>query len=181
MENTLKKELFSWMQSILFALVIVFICYQFLFVPTKVQGISMLPTFEDENRVIVSKISSIDRFDMIVFNAPNAKDQYIKRVIGVPGDQIEMMDDVLYINGKVYDEPYIKRIDGDPITDRITENFTLAEIIGKEKVPEDTFFVLGDHRLKSNDSRSFGFIDKDTIIGVVKLRYFPFTDIGIPK
>lgn len=181
MEKTVIKELFSWIQSLLFALAIVFICYQFLFVPTKVQGESMLPTFEDNNRIIVSKVSTIDRFDMIVFNAPNAKDKYIKRVIGVPGDRIEMIDDILHVNGNVYDEPYAIRIDGDPITDRITGNFTLKEITGQAEVPAGAFFVLGDHRLKSNDSRIFGFIYEDAVVGEVKLRYYPFTDIGIPK
>src|SRR4051794_30385270 len=104
MEETVKKEIISWIQSILFALAIVFICYQFLFVPTKVQGVSMLPTFEDGDRVIVSKISSIDRLDMIVFDAPDIEERYIKRVIGIPGDHVEMIEDVLYINGEVYDE-----------------------------------------------------------------------------
>ncbi|WP_399629870.1 signal peptidase I [Sporosarcina sp. SG10008] len=181
MEKTVKSELFSWIQSLLFASAIVFICYQFLFVPTKVQGESMLPTFEDNNRVIVSKVSMIDRFDLIVFHAPNATDKYIKRVIGVPGDRIEMIEDILYVNGSVYDEPYAKRIDGDPITDRITGDFTLAEITGQEEVPEGAFFVLGDHRLKSNDSRYFGFISEDAVIGEVKLRIYPFTEISIPK
>ncbi|KAA0941021.1 signal peptidase I [Sporosarcina sp. ANT_H38] len=181
MEKTVKSELFSWIQSLLFALAIVFISYQFLFVPTKVQGESMLPTFEDKNRIIVSKVSTIDRFDMIVFDAPNATEKYIKRVIGVPGDRIEMIDDILHVNGKVYDEPYVKRIDGDPITDRITGDFTLKEITGQAEVPEGAFFVLGDHRLKSNDSRFFGFIYEDAVIGEVKLRYYPFTAIGIPK
>ena len=181
MKETVKKELFSWIQSILFAFAIVFICYQFLFVPTKVQGESMLPTFEDKDRIVVSKVSAIDRFDMIVFNAPNASDKYIKRVIGVPGDRIEMIDDRLHINGKVYDEPYVKRIDGDPITDRITGNFTLGEITGQEEVPEGAFFVLGDHRLKSNDSRYFGFIYEDAVIGEAKLRFYPFTEVSIPK
>ncbi|MEK5039216.1 signal peptidase I [Sporosarcina sp. FSL K6-3457] len=181
MSETVKKEIFSWIQSILFAFAIVFVCYQFLFVPTKVLGESMLPTFEDNDRVVVSKISTIDRFDMIVFHAPNANDKYIKRVIGVPGDRIEMIDDRLHINGKVYDEPYVKRIDGDPITDRITGNFTLAEITGQEEVPEGAFFVLGDHRLKSNDSRYFGFIYDEAVIGEVKLRVYPFTEISIPK
>ncbi|MCZ2260141.1 signal peptidase I [Sporosarcina sp. G11-34] len=181
MEKTVKKELFSWIQSIFFAMAIAFIVHQFLFVPTKVLGESMLPTFEDEDRVIVSKVSSIDRFDMIVFNAPDADDKYIKRVIGMPGDRVEMIDDVLYINGKVYDEPYVSYIAGDPITNRITENFTLEEMTGSEKVPKGAFFVLGDHRLTSNDSRSFGFIDQDEVIGEVKFRFSPFTDIGIPK
>lgn len=181
MEKSVKKELISWIQSIVFASAIVFVCYQFLFVPTKVLGVSMQPTFEDEDRIIVSKLSSIDRFDMIVFNAPNVEEKYIKRVIGIPGDQIEMIEDVLHINGEVYDEPYVTYIEGDPITKRLTENFTLEEMTGYKQVPEGTYFVLGDHRLKSIDSRSFGFISQDEVIGEVKLRIFPFTEIGIPK
>lgn len=181
MGETMKKELFSWIQSIVFALAIVFVCYQFLFVPTKVLGVSMMPTFENEDRVIVSKISAIDRFDMIVFQAPDSEDRYVKRVIGIPGDRIEMIEDVLYINGEVYDEPYVSYIEGDPITARITENFTLEGLTGSREVPEGAFFVLGDHRLKSNDSRSFGFINEENVIGEVKLRFFPFTNIGIPK
>lgn len=177
----MKSELISWIQSILFASAIVFICYQFLFVPTKVLGVSMLPTFEDEDRIIISKISSIDRFDMIVFNAPDVKDKYVKRVIGIPGDRVEMKEDVLYVNGEVYDEPYVTYIEGDPITVRMTENFTLKEITGHEQVPEGAYFVLGDHRLKSNDSRSFGFIDKRDVIGEVQFRIYPFKGIGIPK
>jgi len=141
----------------------------------------MLPTFKDEDRVIVSKVSSIDRFDMIVFNAPGAKEKYIKRVIGVSGDRIEMMEDVLYVNGKAYDEPYVKRNDGNIIMNRTTENFTLKEITGKDEVPAGAFFVLGDHRLKSNDSRRFGFIYEEAIVGEVKLRFFPLTEISIPK
>ena len=179
MKKTVKKELFSWIQSLLFAMAIVFIFHQFLFVPTKVLGESMLPTFENEDWIIVSKVSSIDRFDMIVFHSPNADDRYIKRVIGVPGDRVEMIEDILYINGAAYDEPYVSYIKGDPMTNRITENFTLKEITGSETVPKGAFFVLGDHRLKSNDSRSFGFIYEDEVIGEVKFRFFPFTDIGI--
>lgn len=141
----------------------------------------MEPTFEDKDRIIVSKISSIDRFDMIVFNAPDADENYIKRVIGVPGDHIEMIDDILYVNSEAYDEPYVSYVEGDPITYRITENFTLEEITGSEKVPEGAYFVLGDHRLKSSDSRNFGFIYDDDVIGEAKFRFYPFMDIGIPK
>ena len=68
----------------------------------------MYPTFEDSNRVILNKISDVDRFDMIVFHAPDADENYIKRVIGLPGDTVEMKNDVLYINGKAYKEPYLK-------------------------------------------------------------------------
>lgn len=92
-----------------------------------------------------------------------------------------MVEDVLYVNGEPYEETYVKYIEGDPVTERLTENFTLEQLTGQEKVPENAFFVLGDHRLKSNDSRGFGFIQEEDVIGVVKLRIFPFNSIGIPK
>lgn len=100
--------MFSWIKSIVIALVIVVGVRHFLFAPTTVHGESMYPTFEDSNRVILNKISDVDRFDMIVFHAPDADENYIKRVIGLPGDTVEMKNDVLYINGKAYKEPYLK-------------------------------------------------------------------------
>ena len=103
MQNRTKKEVYSWITSIAFALIVAFICRQFIFTPTTVHGESMSPTFEDENKVILSKTSDIQRFDIIVFHAPDSDENYIKRVIGLPGDSVEMKDDVLYINGKVYE------------------------------------------------------------------------------
>lgn len=177
-ENT-KKEVYAWIKSITFALIIAFLCRNFLFSPTTVYGESMEPTFQDKDRVLISKTSDIQRFDVVVFNAPDADKRYIKRVIGLPGDNVEMKDDVLYINGKPYEEPYVKR--NNDITLRVTGDFTLKELTGKTTVPNGYFFVLGDNRLISKDSRKFGFISADSIIGEVKLQFFPIKDIGLPK
>lgn len=180
MNQHIKRELYAWTKSILFALCIVFICRQFIFTPITVQGESMLPTFDDNNRVIVSKTSHIERFDMVVFHAPDAELNYIKRVIGVPGDQLEMIDDVLYINGKAYEEPYVNRNTNSHIN-KVTGDFTLQELTGKKIVPKGYLFVLGDNRSKSNDSRIFGFISEDSMIGEVKFQFYPLKEIGIPK
>ncbi|WP_442599705.1 signal peptidase I [Neobacillus sp. D3-1R] len=178
MKESTKKEIFSWIKSILFALTIAFICRQFIFSPVTVQGESMLPTFEDDNKIIVSKMSKIEHFDMIVFHAPDADENYIKRVIGLPGDQIEMKNDQLYINGKVYNEGYLahnRQLASQSGMDRLTEDF------GPITVPKDQYFVMGDNRLYSKDSRIFGTISSDSIIGEVKFRFFPINEIGNPK
>lgn len=173
-ENT-KKEIYSWVKSIAFAFIIAFICRQFIFTPTTVQGESMMPTFEEGNRVILSKISDIDRFDMVVFDAPDADKQYIKRVIGLPGDSIEVKNDVLYINGKIYEEFYLNEKKKENLLDKFTNDFQYKE------VPENSLFVMGDNRLKSHDSRDFGVISYDSVVGEVKFQFYPLNEIGIPK
>lgn len=179
MQKNTKKEVYSWIKSIVLAFMIAFIFRHFLFSPFTVLGESMTPTFQDHDRILVNKTSEIQRFDMIVFQAPDADDRYIKRVIGVPGDDVEVKDDMLYINGREYDEPYLKK--EEILFGNFTGDFTLEELTGEGKVPNDYFFVLGDNRLNSKDSRIFGFIPENSVIGKVQLRYYPFEEIGIPK
>ncbi len=181
MEKNTKSEVYSWGKSIVFAIIVAFICRQFIFTPSTVQGESMQPTLEDENRVILTKTSEIQHFDMIVFNAPDSDERYIKRVIGLPGDFIEVKDDVLYINGKAYEEPYLDENKDVNLLDKLTYDFTLEEVTGESTVPENSLFVMGDNRLNSKDSRIFGCISRDSIIGEVKFRFYPLQEIGILK
>ncbi|TFD94393.1 signal peptidase I [Jeotgalibacillus sp. R-1-5s-1] len=178
MDEKMKKEMLSWVKSIVIAVVIVFVCRQFIFEPIAVRGESMLPTLEHNNRVVISKTSDIERFDMIVFDAPDANAKYVKRVVGVPGDHIEMKDDVLYINSQAYDEDYVKQ---STTLSRTTQDFTLEELTQVSIIPEGHYFVLGDNRRKSNDSREFGLISADTVLGEVKLRIYPFDEIEITE
>lgn len=177
----IKEEVFSWIKSLVFAFIIVFLVNSFLFSPTTVFGESMSPTFHDKDRVLLSKTSEIQRFDTIVFDAPDADEYYIKRVIGLPGDIIEMKDDILYVNGKEIPEPYLEENKEEVFFDKLTGDFTLKELTGELKVPEGSFFVMGDNRRYSKDSRIFGFVSKDAVVGEVKFRYYPFVDIGLPK
>lgn len=170
------KELLSWFISICVAFTIVLICKHYLFSPVVVDGESMEPTYQDEDVLIISKISDIQRFDQIVFKSPVNDNYYIKRVIGLPGDTIEMKDDVLYINGEKYNEPYVNRKEE---ALQYTEDFTLEQLTGKETVPEGYVFVLGDNRLHSGDSRHYGFIAMDEILGVSKVRIFPIQQFEI--
>lgn len=176
-----KKELFSYVKIIVITVLVVLGCKQFLFAPIKVQGASMYPTYEDKEVIIVSKISKIERFDQIVFQSPTEDELYIKRVIGLPGDTVEMKDDVLYVNGKAYEESYVNRQTDDPNQLRITENFTLEASLGKTTVPKDTYFVLGDNRLKSYDSRHYGFISSEAVYGESKLTVYPFSHFHIGR
>ena len=178
-EGKKKNDLISWLVTILIGLIIVYICREFLFFPLVVNGASMTPTYENGDIIIVSKISDIDRFDQIVFQSPIEDEFYIKRVIGLQGDSIEMKEDVLIINGKEYLEPYVNRETTDPFQKRITENFSLEEITGEEKVPKGYLFVLGDNRLKSTDSRHYGLIAVDEVIGESKMRIYPFKHIRL--
>lgn len=179
LQNEMKKEIYSWIKSIAFAFIIALIFRHFLFSPFTVLGESMKPTFQDQDRILVNKTANIQRFDMIVFDAPDSDEQYIKRVIGLPGDTIEVRDDVLYINGKEYNEPYLNK--EKTIFNHFTGDFSLEELTGLSKVPNGQLFVLGDNRVNSKDSRSFGFIPEESVIGEVQLRYYPLKEIGIPE
>jgi len=142
----------------------------------------MAPTFEDKDKVMVNKITKIKRFDIIVFDAPDVDDSYyIKRVIGLPGDSIEMKNDVLYINDEAMEEPYLIENKEDSPFHMLTENFSLEDKTGKSTVPEDMLFVMGDNRLVSRDSRAFGFISLDSVVGEAQFRYYPLQHIGIPE
>lgn len=181
MKASHKNELISWIKTLIFAFIVVFGCHQFLFSPITVKGESMEPTFGDNNKVVISKTSKIERFDVIVFKSPNLKDNYIKRVIGLPGDQIEVKDDVLYINGKAYDEPYLKQEKIDLPFGQLTGDFSLKQLTGVSEVPKGNYFVMGDNRLISYDSRFFGFVSQDSVLGEVKFRFSPLSEFGQPQ
>lgn len=182
-KNAVVKEIFSWLKAIIVAVVVVFVCRQFLFTPITVSGESMKPTYQDRDKVVVSKIGKIERFDTIVFESNITESKYIiKRVIGLPGDTIEMKNDTLYINGKEQKEPYLDESKKElPNGMVLTDDFSLNEVTGKTTVPEGTYFVLGDNRRNSLDSRKIGFVNEDDVLGESKFRFFPFSEIGFPK
>lgn len=176
------SEFLSTLLYCVVALIIFLLIRHFLFAPVSVDGQSMAPTLEDQDRLILNKIDKIDRFDVIVFPAPSEPDkQYIKRVIGLPGDTIRYQDDVLYINGEPIEEEYLENsIENMTPGDNFTEDFLLAAKTGEETVPEGTYFVMGDNRQNSKDSRfsEVGFIDASTVSGTTNLRIWPLKKIG---
>ncbi|MCZ0755391.1 signal peptidase I [Anoxybacillus sp. J5B_2022] len=137
-----------------------------------VEGESMMPTLQQGNLLIINKWGSIHRFDIVVFHA-NTQEDYVKRVIGLPGDRIAYKNDVLYVNGKPMEEPYLKPYKRKLIDGKLTGDFTLEEVTGKKVVPKGCVFVLGDNRLNSWDSRHFGFVKMSRIVGKVNVRYWP--------
>ncbi|WP_407856349.1 signal peptidase I [Enterococcus hailinensis] len=153
---------------------------QFVFTPVVVKGDSMDPTLIDGERVIALKNTEIQRFDIVTFPAPDdVGKNYIKRVVGLPGDTVEYKKDVLYINGKKYAEPYLdeyksKLTDGQPLTD----DFDLNKLYGSEKVPAGELFVMGDNRRISKDSRIIGTIKEKDIMADVKFVFWPIKRFG---
>jgi signal peptidase I len=177
-----KNELWEWTKALLIAVGLAALIRYFLFTPIVVDGLSMMPTLHNGDRMIVNKLSYTvgepDRFDIVVFHAPEQKD-YIKRVIGLPGDTVEYENDVLYINGKAYEEPYLEEYKEQVDDGLLTEDFTLEEKIGQGTVPEGTLFVMGDNRRFSKDSRHIGVVDIDEVIGSTNVIYWPIQDIEI--
>ncbi|MHC5229866.1 signal peptidase I [Enterococcus sp. LJL99] len=168
-----KKDLI-WFLSVL---VIVIFSRMFLFSNITVHGESMNPTLEDKERIFGLKIGEIERFDIISFKAPtepgDPKKNYIKRVIALPGETITYEDDCLYINGEKIAEPFLAEYkQALPSNELLTEeNFTYT-------VPENNYFVMGDNRRNSKDSRMIGTISEDKIIGNAKFSYWPVGKMG---
>ena len=183
--SSTKKErngLTDWIKAIGVALILAIIIKKFLIEQYVVYGESMMPTIQNGNRLIVNKIgyeiSQPERFDLIVFKA-NPKEDYIKRVIGLPGDHIAYRDDKLYINNKPVEEPYLKEFKRIAGNRTLTGNFTLEEITGHDTVPKGKIFVLGDNRLHSIDSRHIGFVEMTDIVGEANIRYWPMDEMKV--
>ncbi|WP_125767472.1 signal peptidase I [Lapidilactobacillus wuchangensis] len=168
-----------WWLQLMASMVILFLCTQFilhrLISTDVVSGISMAQNFRDGDQVLTYRHGKIIHGSVIIFDAPNDPGTlYIKRVIGLPGDRVQMNQDRLYINGHLTPEPYLQRyLTGSAFT----EDFTLKEKLGVDQVPANSYFVLGDNRPISRDSRRIGFIKQNRIIGTVKMRYWPLNTL----
>lgn len=179
-----KNETWEWLKAIAIAVLLAGGIRYFIFAPIIVDGLSMMPTLHDHDRMIVNKlaykIGEPHRFDIIVFHAEEGKD-YIKRVIGLPGDHIEYKDDTLYVNGKAYKEPYLDEYKKQLVDGPLTESFTLEEITGRKTVPKGYLFVMGDNRRFSKDSRHIGFIPMEKVVGKASIVYWPLSDARMMK
>ncbi|WP_053366181.1 signal peptidase I [Bacillus sp. FJAT-27245] len=179
-----KNEVWEWTKALLVAVALAAVIRYFLFAPIVVDGQSMMPTLKDQDRMIVNKLSyrigEPKRFDIIVFHAPEHKD-YIKRVIGLPGDHIEYKDDTLYVNGKAYEEPYLDAYKKMVVDGPLTDPFTLEEKTGEKTVPEGELFVMGDNRRYSKDSRHIGTVPMEKVLGKTSVVYWPVKDMRIVK
>lgn len=181
MKNEWKKEGIEWAKAFGIGIIVFAFVRTFFFSNYVVEGESMMPTLQNGNKLVVNKIGydvkDLQRFDVIVFHA-NKKEDFVKRIIGLPGDKIEYRDDHLFVNGRKLEEPFLdvyrKRAGGG----KLTGDFTLTEITGEQIVPKGKLFVLGDNRLGSWDSRHFGFISTGQVVGKVDLRYWPLNEVN---
>lgn len=172
--------IWSWIWSFIVAFIIVGAVYIFLGRPFTVSGASMYPTLHNGDRMILSKIGDINRFDVVVLKAPDENVEYIKRVIGMPGDTLEMKQGVLYINGKKIEQPFINTEALQKQTVFI-DDFTLQSLTGETKIPEGKYFVMGDNRGVSRDSRMIGLIDRKAIEGKAVFTIWPMNQFGGQK
>ncbi len=164
------------LEVIVLAVGIFLIVYLLILRPHKIKGLSMHPTFPDAEYLLTEKVSYYrndpQRGDVIVFKPPISEDEFIKRVIGIPGDTVMIQAGKVYLNGELLREDYIK-VDTNP-------SGFLAE--GQNyTVPEGNYFVMGDNRPHSSDSRAWGPITKKVITGKAWLVYYPFDNAGFVK
>ncbi|WDV44558.1 signal peptidase I [Clostridiaceae bacterium M8S5] len=167
-KREVKKEIKEWIRSIVVAVVVAFIIKMFLFDTTYVVGSSMFPTLHNKDRLFTNKIGYLltepKQGDIVVIKAPDDPNKdYIKRVVGIEGDKVEIIDGHVYVNGELYVENY-------------TESDIRTEGSLEIKVPDGEIFVLGDNRHMgaSKDSRYFGTVKVDAVKGKAVFRYFPF-------
>ncbi len=164
-------EIRSWFRDILFAFATAIFIVIFVIQPVKVEGTSMQPRLVDQERIFVNRFiyrfTDIHRGDIVVFWDPRDRSKsFIKRVVGIPGDELEIRYGSLYVNGRRVDEPYLR------------PEFRDHDTLRRETVPPGQYFVLGDHRNSSNDSRNWGFVPRELIYGKAVFRYWPVSRMG---
>lgn len=161
-----------WVRDLLVSAAASILIITFLYQPVRVEGTSMLPRLEDHDRLFINKfvyrISAVERGDVVVFHYPRDPEKsYIKRVIAIPGDRLRIDRGEVWLNGKKQDELYVP--------DEFRDSRSMAEIV----VPEESYFVMGDHRSISSDSREFGPVDRELIYGKAVFVYWPARDAGV--
>lgn len=163
----------AWLRDLLISVVIAILVILFLYQPVKVEGTSMMPGLVDQERIFINKfiyrfgLADIGRGDTVVFWFPqDTSKSYIKRVIAIPGDTVEVKGGIVTVNGEPISEPYVPREYRDQLSS------------ARRVVPQDEFFVLGDHRTASNDSRSWGTVPRKYIYGKAVFVYWPLDRLG---
>jgi signal peptidase I len=171
-ESNLLRILGIWLRDLIFCVAMVFFIIFFIYQPVKVEGGSMEPGLEDQERICINKLvyrfESIERGDIVVFHYPrDTRQSFIKRVIALPGDRIRISYGHVFVNDEQLPESYVP-------SDYL-DAMSYPEIV----VPKNAYFVLGDHRSMSNDSRKFGPVMRGYIYGKAVFGYWPMEKLGI--
>jgi signal peptidase I len=167
----LRRELRRWSRDLAIALGLALVIIIFLYQPVKVEGTSMAPLLSDQERIFINKFvyhfEPIDRGDVVVFWYPlDRSKSFIKRVVGLPGETIAIRDGHLYVDGKELAEPYV------------AASYLDDSNYPSTKIPTGEYFVMGDHRDSSNDSRVFGPVPRRFIYGKAVFAYWPVDHFG---
>src|SRR6202171_2036035 len=168
---SLRHEIRVWTRDLLIAIGLALVIIVFLYQPVKVEGTSMAPLLSDQERIFINKFvyrfESIHRGDVVVFWYPlDRSKSFIKRVIALPGETVSIRQGVVTVNGQVVPEPYAP------------PQYEDASDYGPVRVPKDSYFVMGDHRISSNDSRVFGPVASRFIYGRAVFAYWPVDHFG---
>jgi len=168
---SLRNEIRVWTRDLLIAIGLALVIIVFLYQPVKVEGTSMAPLLSDQERIFINKFvyrfEPIQRGDVVVFWYPlDHSKSFIKRVVGLPGEAVEIRQGTVYVNGKIVPEPYVP-----PQYEDLSD-------FGPLRVPKDNYFVMGDHRISSNDSRVFGPVASRFIYGRAVFAYWPVDHFG---
>ena len=172
--QTAGTSLGLWLRDLLISAGVSVLIILFLYQPVRVEGTSMLPRLEDHDRLFINKfvyhITSIERGDVVVFHYPRDPEKsYIKRVIALPGDRLRIDHGQVFVNEKALAENYVP------------EMYRDMRSYPETTIPDDSYFVMGDHRSISSDSREFGVVERDLIYGKAVFVYWPAKDLGEVK
>jgi signal peptidase I len=170
-ESSMHRELGAWARDLVIASALAAVIIVFFYQPVKVEGTSMAPSLSDQERIFINKfvyhVGVIERGDVVVFWYPlDLSKSFIKRVVGLPGDLVEIRQGQVYINGKPFKEPYVP-----------AEYMDISDT-APVRVQPGEYFVMGDHRVSSNDSRMFGPVAGKYIYGKAVFAYWPMDQFG---
>ncbi len=169
------RSALGWARDLAFSVLIAVVRIVFIYQPVKVEGTSMMPALRDQERIFINKftyrLGSIQRGDTVVFRFPeDPSKSYIKRVIATPGDRVRIEAGQVYVNDEALKEPYV--------SDHDNISWPSPGPADDQTVPAGKYFVLGDNRMFSSDSRTWGFVPRENIYGKAVFAYWPLGQMG---
>lgn len=175
MKKSFSERMWEWTKALTVAMVMALFIRYFVLIPVQVEGSSMEPTLQPASFILYHHLNPIERFDIILFHDDHGE-VYIKRVVGLPGETIAYQNDHLYINGERIKEPFLQQVQEK--NQIYTTDFSITESANEQEVPEGHFFVLGDNRPRSKDSRMFGFVPEASVEGKAQVVFYPLNQIA---